>query len=289
MRSAYRRLSRRIHPDKNSSQGATEAFKKLSVAYRSLLAGEGEVTTENVFRNGFHKWPWEHWEEDEQEEEEEESRSKREAWADWVREQEQVQRKTQEGRRRRDEIRFMLTSSLFLLLLVSLALSVFPTKLARQGQEKEQHEPAIQELSSQKLLFQQCSPARKTLCLLLLLPPLDQCDHSCRLQHISSLATLRRRLLRLPYGWLWLERGQQGVLEKELGLAAPAPLLVVANFGRGLAWHRKLPEEGLGAWVRRCGRGQEQGGWRIMGEGLPRVREERGSWAYRNLLWWLWK
>ena len=41
MKSAYRALSKKVHPDKNRAEGSTEAFKKLSVAYRHLVERGG--------------------------------------------------------------------------------------------------------------------------------------------------------------------------------------------------------------------------------------------------------
>ena len=132
VKSAYRRLSKKVHPDKNKAEGATEAFKKLSVAYKSLIEGGGGggeegVDVDNGF-NGFNRWPWEQWEEEEGEEGkeenvgEEERRRSRETWADWVKGQEKEQR----GRRRKDELKFLVTCSLLLLLFSLLAVTVFP-------------------------------------------------------------------------------------------------------------------------------------------------------------------
>ena len=62
VKSAYRALSKKVHPDKNRDEGSTEAFKKLSVAYRSLPEKGAEESGDEKAANqeGFQ----ERWEED---------------------------------------------------------------------------------------------------------------------------------------------------------------------------------------------------------------------------------
>ena len=63
LKSAYRALSKKVHPDKNRAEGSTEAFQKLSVAYRSLLERggaeeSGDDEEGSIPRQpGFQKWP----------------------------------------------------------------------------------------------------------------------------------------------------------------------------------------------------------------------------------------
>ena len=95
------------------------------------------------------------------------------------------------------------------------------------------------------------------------------------------------------WGWLWVEGGTQTELERALG-GVKGVLLVVAKFGRGKRWRRRLGgslnwegelESGsVREWVRRVGKGDEKGGARIDGEGMPRVKNTSG-WLKKLLAW----
>ena len=57
VKSAYRALSKKVHPDKNRAEGSTEAFKKLQEAYRSLLEkGDAEESEDNEEEQAFYEW-----------------------------------------------------------------------------------------------------------------------------------------------------------------------------------------------------------------------------------------
>ncbi|PWA35790.1 hypothetical protein CTI12_AA606190 [Artemisia annua] len=59
IRKAYRKLSLKVHPDKNKAPGSEEAFKKVSKAFKCLSDEEsrkkynGDVDAEEIFRNFF--------------------------------------------------------------------------------------------------------------------------------------------------------------------------------------------------------------------------------------------
>lgn len=286
VKSAYRAVSKKVHPDKNKAEGATEAFKKLSIAYRSILERGGPEASEEEGegvqgRGGFHKWPWERWEEEEGE-----------AWAEWVRRE-----AAQQGeRRKRDEARFLAASALLLLLLAVLGVAMFPGRPARQAREGERRGvEEVERLASQGQMFQQCSPAKKTMCAILVLPSAAACDRACRQRHLRQLSSARHRLRHLPTGWLWTVAGEQVALEQMVGGAVEGttPLLVVVAWGRGKVWRKELGRPGgwagevdtveVAGFVRRCGRGEEGGSGRLQGEGMPRVRvrgllEEMTEW-----------
>ena len=285
MKSAYRALSKKVHPDKNRAEGSTEAFKKLSVAYRNLVERggaeeSGDDEEERVAgQPGFQKWPWERWEEED--------------FNEWVRNEAGKQGE----RRRRDEIKFLISSALLLLFFAVLGVIAFPrqpvhTKLNTKA-EKRSKEVFIEELETQAQLFQHCSPAKVTQCVLLFLPSLTECDQECRARHLKTVGRVKSGLKGFSWGWLWVEGGTQTELEKALG-GVKGVLLVVAKFGRGKRWRRRLGgslnwegelESGsVREWVRRVGRGEEKGGARIDGEGMPRVKNTSG-WLKKLLAW----
>ena len=286
MKSAYRALSKKVHPDKNRAEGSTEAFKKLSVAYRSLLERggaeeSGDDEEGSVPRQpGFQKWPWERWEEED--------------FNEWVRNE----AGKQEERRRRDEVKFLISSALLLLLFALLGVVAFPrqqlahSKLKTKA-EKQSQEVLIEELESQAQLFQHCSPARVTQCILLFLPPLKECSQECRARHLKTVGRVKSAMKGLSWGWLWVEGGTQTELERALG-GVEGVLLVVAKFGRGTRWRRRLggilnwegelDSGGIREWVRRVGKGEEKGGARIEGEGMPKV-QKTSSWLKKLSTW----
>ena len=286
VKSAYRALSKKVHPDKNRAEGSTEAFKKLSVAYRSLLERGGAEESGNEEEEsvppqpGFQKWPWERCEEED--------------FNDWMRNE----AGKQEERRRRDEIKFLISSALLLLLFAVLGVVAFPrqqlahSKLKTKA-EKRSQEVLIEELETQAQLFQHCSPARVTQCVLLFLPSLKECSQECRARHLKAVGRVKSGLKGFSWGWLWVEGGVQPELERALG-GVEGVLLVVAKFGRGMRWRRRLGgtlswegevETGeIREWVRRVGKGDEKGGARIEGEGMPKVLKTSG-WLKKLFSW----
>ena len=133
LKSAYRTLSKKVHPDKNRADGSTEAFKKLSAAYRSLLEKGAEESGEEEdvgHQQGFQ----ERWEEElyewlrgeaekqmkEGERREREERREEEAKGKFFSEAE---------RRNSDDIKFIKYSSVFILIFALLGVVVtFPTQ-----------------------------------------------------------------------------------------------------------------------------------------------------------------
>ena len=102
----------------------------------------------------------------------------------------------------------------------------------------------IEELETQAQLFQHCSPARVTQCILLFLPPLAECSQECRERYLKTVARVKSSLKDRPWGWLWVERGTQMGLERAL----EGVRLVVA-FGRGTSWRMRLGLGGTLSWL----------------------------------------
>jgi len=230
VKSAYRSLSKKVHPDKNKAEGATEAFKKLSIAYRSLLerggAEESGDEEQTHYDQGFQKWPWERYGEEED-------------FNEWVR----SEAGKQEERRRKDEVKFLMSSAVLLLLFAVLGVVAFPRHPPHAKvplkKEKRSHNIVIEELQTQAQLFKHCSPARVTQCVLLFLPSLTECGEECRAKHLKTVSRVKSGLKEMPWGWLWLEGGTQPGLEKAVG-GVEGVLLVVAKFGRSMRWRRRL-------------------------------------------------
>ena len=254
------------------------------MAYRSLLERggaeeSGDEEGSAPHQGGFQKWPWERWEEED--------------FNEWVR----SEAGKQEERRRRDEIKFLISSALLLLLFALLGVVAFPrqpvhSKLKAKA-EKRSLEVVIEELESQAQLFQHCSPAKVTQCILLFLPLLQECSQECRARHLKTVGRVKSSMKGFSWGWLWVEGGTQPELERALG-GVEGVLLVVAKFGRGTRWRRRLggtlnwegelDSGGVREWVRRVGKGEEKGGARIEGEGMPKVLKTSG-WIKKLLTW----
>lgn len=309
LKSAYRALSKKVHPDKNKTEGSTEAFKKLSAAYRSLLekggeeSGEEEAAHQQEYRERWEEelfeWLRRH-----------EERRKREEWM----EEEAERRFFSPEKRKSDNIKFIKYCSVFSLffLLLGVLATRQPTRAHANLKRKTDtgnKEAFIEELKTQSQLFQQCSSTKVTQCILLFLPPLAECSEECRARHLKTLERVKFDSKGRLWGWLWVEGGTQMQLERALGGVEEGVHLVVAKFGRGISWRMKLgktsrrlagwrfgrtlrwmvgsEEEvesgGVQAWVKRVGEGNEKGGARIEGEGMPKVQkvakmQKSGGW-----------
>ena len=110
---------------------------------------------------------------------------------------------------------------------------------------------------------------------------------------MKTVGRVKSGLKGFSWGWLWVEGGAQPELERALG-GIEGVLLVVAKFGRGIRWRRRIggtlswegetETGGIREWVRRVGRGEEKGGATIEGEGMPKVLKT-GGWLKKLLSW----
>ena len=97
-----------------------------------------------------------------------------------------------EERRNCDDIKFIKWSAVFLFLFALLGVVV----TFKTGRKE------IEELGTQAQLFQHCSPARVTQCILLFLPPLAECSQECRERYLKTVARVKSSLKDRPWGWL---------------------------------------------------------------------------------------
>ena len=255
LKSAYRALSKKVHPDKNKAEGSTEAFKKLSAAYRSLLekggeeSGEEEAAHQQEYRERWEEELYEWLRREAEKQMREEKRREREGRIEEV----------EAERRKSDDMKFIKYCSVFILLFALLAVLVtFPKQPTLNNMERKAEtgskEVLIEELKTQSQLFQQCSSTKVTQCILLFLPPLAECSQECRARHLKTVERVKSDSKGRLWGWLWVEGGTQMELERALGGVEKGVHLVVAKFGRGTSWRMRLGR--TSSWL---------DGWRLGG------------------------
>ena len=140
---------------------------------------------------------------------------------------------------------------------------------------------AIKHLVDKTQFFEQCSPSKRPVCVILFLPSLTVCDRFCRYDILLDLDELVANHSRksVKTGWLWTEIGQQPNLEKALGIEL-IPDRVTTVYAKQWTRFWTYEEELLSAsidsedrmeFVNSCFRGETGSGFIFQHEGLPKI------------------